>query len=1314
MYSSSMNNSSSSTQPSSYTPSGYGWTSQSAYLNAAPAEQSNEAYPQSSDYGYRRSNTYETQATSSMNNSYSQDYYGQANVRQTQQPAHNQTEGLSNLAYASGLESANSRSSTTRNTQPYDVTASRQQSRVRSPIDTQPRYSVNPPTTSSSYSMRQQGSSSSASSNQLAMDAAAALAGAVGRRNASSVQHQSLNTPRDSSGLSNARSAMSTAPRRTASPQISTASCSHQAYTQNQSQPQAQSQTQSQAQPQHQQQYQQQQQRQRVPPSPYNLTTSQTTSRPMPPTPVSNTQAKQTSTNQGSQRRYGTRSSPRTARQTGSIAHLVTAAHEAESTERSQSPEVQESAPTFIDPTSIFDPYAQERERRKQAMERAAVEARGQVEEDAKRKAAEEARAEEVRKQNKKEAAEAAERKKLQDEAEAQKKQAAAKFARSNSGSKRKSKETVIPVAAPSPVAQTEEERMAAELKAMMEKMKAFQSKDPSLFKKLWDDMRKPAPIAPTTSVDTPSPQPAQHSLPITEPQPQGNIEPEVVAEQPTARSRPPRRSRKPEIGPDGQPLRFNGYIVVVEDNPENLPDLGRFPAERRIRQKYAKRRTGDNVRDDSQIVDRETASPPPTADRPAPTPTASSAAKSTPGALSKVFPLSTNAHTAATPAAKSSAGTIWPLEKRNALTSTALKALKAIPENASVVITEEDLYKVLESNPSYIDLCQQLEAKGLKFHRGHFARELLNSVPDLKGSTPTSHPNPSSVPPTGPPVGASKGVQPAVPPPPAAHPQPQTPHVYSHPYPPPPPAQYGYAATDSYPTPHYGLPGAQPTQVHYGFGILAPPGQNIPIPSYNVAANKAGGLARPPPPSAGPKEAASRKRDFSELIDLTELGDDDNYVLPDKHPRLEGPDSGDEMDTDPFQAYQKRKGPVSAPYNAPAGFFPPLPQPVQFSAQAGQPGQTQKQESFAEPKGQRYLLAKPLNKDEALKKQFYDPKTVARDVLIATGRHPSERPLNVHLAGMLGKYIELDSDVDTFEWDEVDPGGPPTPKVEIGDVPASKPRYKLGDRVQKKNRKPRSLAASVVDKTRRPDKDKENHANGVSSPTSQPATDTSAGVTTSKTPLLKEQLRKEAFKKPASKLRHSLLASDEQATPAQFDPTKPPQVQSDHLPSKPASTTKPSMSQESTPRRKPGRPPGAKNKFPSVAGLKAQASDMKVQVNVPHRDSTPPAKEKYKCKWKKCSTVLHNLDTLRKHIGRIHRPTSADATNEGYTCWWKKCKYLRQDENTGDWMTTKVFDHWEEWLKHIEKDHVTPIALKFGDGPATSHIGKLRTPSRT
>lgn len=1281
MYSGSLNNLSNNAQSSAYGSSGYEWSGQSAYSNQAPSQQSNEAYHASSDYGYQRGGTYESQSASSMSNPYSQDYYGRTSVGQSRQPAHSQNEGLSNLAYVSGLESANSRSSTTRSTQPYEIPAPQQQNRVRSPFESQTQYSVNPPATASSSPMQQQGSSSSVSSNQLAVDAAAALAGAVGRRNASSVQYNNFNTTMKSPNMGNARSNVSTTSRQTTSPQTNTVSRSHQSYASSQPQPQ-----------------------QRSMSTQFSAASSQNATRQAPANVASNSQSQQVSHQQTPQNRPNTRSSPRSIRQTGSIAHLVTAAHETESVGDSRSPETHDLAPTFIDPTSIFDPYAQERERRRQAAERAAIEAKRQAEEEAKRKAVEA-----------KEAAEAAERKRLEDEAAARRNQAVAKSAQSNSSSKRRSKET------PAPAAQNEEERMAAELKAMMERMKAFQCKDPSLFKKLWDDMRKPGPAVAAAAVDTPSPQPVQQASPAPDSQPPRPSQPTVVPVQPPAHTRTPKRDRKTaKVGPDGQPLHLNGYPVVVEDNPEGLPDLGRFPAERRVRQSYGKKRTSKgNLEEANETIDPTSTSPPSASAPPVRTSAAklrtpsSTAISATPAALSQVLQTTAGGSTEKSSGAKSSSGTIWPLEKRNALTSTALRALKAIPENQNVPLTEDDLQKMLETNPSYIDLCQQLEARGLKFHRGHFARELLNSVPDLKGGTPTSQPVTNNAPPGGPPVGNSISGAPAQalgPPPPQTQPQSQPAyHASYHPYPTPP--QYGPVPPHTYPPQPYGPPAGQWVQTPgpYQFGPVPTPSKGPPPPA-RPHLQKQGIPSNRPEPPPGPKEAAARKRDFSELIDLTELGDDDNYVVPDKHPRLEGPDSEDESGFDPYFAYRLRKQNIAAALNPPSGLFAPPAQLSRFdSSHPGPKVPPELRDNTPEGKAQRFILAKPLNKEEALTKQYYDPKTVARDILIATGRHPSERPLNVHLAGMLGKYIELDSDVDTFEWDEVDPGGPPIPKVAVADVPASKPRFKLGKRVQKKNRKLKHLSA--IDKTRGLDAEK--RAKDAAPATSQPAQVTPNGVISKSIPI-REQLRKEVFKKPSSKLRHSLLASDEQATPAQFDPTRPPEVQSDRPSSKPPSTSKPAMSQEPAARRKPGRPPGSKNKFPSVAGLKAQAGDLKVKINVPHRESTPAPKEKFKCKWKKCSTVLHNLDTLRKHIGRVHRPSSTDPNNEGYICWWKKCKYLKQDEETGEWTSTKVFDHWEDWLKHIEKEHVTPIALRWGDGPATSHVGKQQTPSRS
>lgn len=331
-------------------------------------------------------------------------------------------------------------------------------------------------------------------------------------------------------------------------------------------------------------------------------------------------------------------------------------------------------------------------------------------------------------------------------------------------------------------------------------------------------------------------------------------------------------------------------------------------------------------------------------------------------------------------------------------------------------------------------------------------------------------------------------------------------------------------------------------------------------------------------------------------------------------------------------------------------------------------------------------ILAKTLNRGEALKKQYYDPKTVARDILIASGRHPYDRPLNVHLAGMLGKYIDLDSDVSTFEWEELDPGGPPVSEVEYVDIPATKPRFKLGERGIKRQKS----RVNVGDKTRQPET--ETRQNGVAPPT----------VTAQARPSVDNQSQIAKLKKPSS-LRHSLLASDTHATPATFDPTRIPQVQSDR-----AQVQESSMADNSvTAPKKRGRPVGSKNKYTSMASLRNQAAGL--SVNVPSRESreNTPRRDKFKCKWKKCSVVLHNLDTLRKHIGRNHRPSIDDiGAGDGYTCWWKHCQYIQKDEE-GEFYVTKKFDDREEWIRHIEREHITPIAMRYGDGPSVAHVGK-------
>lgn len=69
--------------------------------------------------------------------------------------------------------------------------------------------------------------------------------------------------------------------------------------------------------------------------------------------------------------------------------------------------------------------------------------------------------------------------------------------------------------------------------------------------------------------------------------------------------------------------------------------------------------------------------------------------------------------------------------------------------------------------------------------------------------------------------------------------------------------------------------------------------------------------------------------------------------------------------------------------------------------------------------------VVRPMHKRrDALRRSKYNPKTIARDVLIAIGDHPHMDPLNAHLDVLRRRFkaVDLESDMSTFRWDLVDP----------------------------------------------------------------------------------------------------------------------------------------------------------------------------------------------------------------------------------------------------------------------------------------------------
>ena len=795
-----------------------------------------------------------------------------------------------------------------------------------------------------------------------------------------------------------------------------------------------------------------------------------------------------------------------------------------------------------------------------------------------------------------------------------------------------KESQTELPASTRSSIQDTD---IGAEMRAMVERMREIRNKNPILFHKLWNDMKKGGSDSSGVSGTTPtaSPQLGQDDLPNESP-----AQPLQASLNEKQRPDAPQNDTKTGIPP-------NDYNLAVKNSEGGLPAIGRFPAERRHNVPYTKNTANDVA--EATIPKISTASV--------------SANK-----------LATNLAPQPLPSQTASEGTVWPEEKQKALAEAAVKALIADPENRGKGLTELTVQNMLEGNPSYIELCTLLEKRGYRFHRGKFARQLLSSVPDLAPppqvqQVPYLKPIRTAMPPraadfsAAAPNRAGAGPQPTL-----THP-PNVRGAYSTNF--KPESRLSNAPTVR-PTPH-------PPPKSQGSHLAQATKQRLGVPVPNI-----------PTPSPGSKEAMARKRDFSELVDLTALEDDEDYVMPSKKPRTV--DASPEPGVFKVEASSGQAGrnAVDHSRHEPGSEQPFLPSPTDNRALRPFPNQTASTAtpiaSSQLPRRDRAILAKPINKSEALRKSYYDPKTVARDILIAAGRHPSERDLNAHMAGLLHRHIELDSDLSTFEWDAVDPGGPPMPRVEMVDIPAGPPKWKVGV--------PRKGPRQVHEDEPRPGQ--EIGANFSAAPTTQAMLESMTRLSQQTKSLIKESQK--TIPTP-SHLRLSQLAdnpiSDVKSPSPRASPFRHPNTVE-------VEGKIEAMDQS----EKRGRPPGSKNKRPSLLTMKHTANASTV-VSV----ATEPHYEIYRCHWRKCSALLHNLPTLRRHIAKVHRPSTEDVQAHGYTCWWKNCRTLHRNLDKTITPTT-TFDSQSEWLAHIDEDHLEPIGKEKGDGPSTSHIGKRTT----
>jgi hypothetical protein len=712
---------------------------------------------------------------------------------------------------------------------------------------------------------------------------------------------------------------------------------------------------------------------------------------------------------------------------------------------------------------------------------------------------------------------------------------------------------------------------------------------------------------------------------------------------------------------------------------------------------------------------------------------------------------------------------TIWPDEKKGQLANTAANLLNAIPENKGRRIGAQAISEMLDRNPTYIELCEMLEALGLKVERATFARGLLHSVPDVNSKQPrTSVPTsrPSSAAPLAPPRAGQPNGLPK-----------NNANSFTH-----PPQSHGFGQYSYEPNQQNGLPSpSMPHNQQNGMTDSGPDAYRSPY--FNNSGQLTLAEMRPPTPAAGPlsekakkpaaskaskaselkksasievkevstepatKKDAARKRTFADLVDLTSLSDDD--MPPNK--RLY---TGPSPITAPGQAYQPYPDfmpgfdpqSVVSPYlqQSASQWMSQIDRPAQYPPQYLPVHRPAPPGVVVNERHRTVELTQTLNPKKAKKVLGYDVKTIARDVLLATGKHPDFLPLNGHLEPLKTVYpkqIDLYSDLTTIRWDILDPGEPVS--LDGDDRDSVIADGDVEDETENEPAIPRPAAVRAAvgvggDATEtvvnvsphlpikgsfgvltpnphrgrgRPPKSAYASAEGVRQ---RPF-----GFGDGETPQPRSGQPYQRGDEPMGQSSSARPVNQTASASASGIPANSNRQLSTPIPA-PAGrgggvgyAALREVDSEGKPVKKKGRPVGwRKNLHQAGVGVLAGGSGdtgmgkkkaSEVSVRPP-----PVTYAEYACKWEGCQARLHNLATLKKHINKVHGKPDPKGR---FTCKWEDCPKMIQvaDKETGEVRQMPQYHYFpnqELMLKHVDKAHVGPIAWKLGDGPPSGLSG--------
>ncbi|OBT65592.1 hypothetical protein VE03_05512 [Pseudogymnoascus sp. 23342-1-I1] len=428
-------------------------------------------------------------------------------------------------------------------------------------------------------------------------------------------------------------------------------------------------------------------------------------------------------------------------------------------------------------------------------------------------------------------------------------------------------------------------------------------------------------------------------------------------------------------------------------------------------------------------------------------------------------------------------------------------------------------------------------------------------------------------------------------------------------------------------------------------------------------------------------KEAQARKRTFAEIIDLTKGESLDKGEEPSekRRQRIDPSAAGDRINS------------LSALHGRTTGEVPtrltqPNAIPFQHHQQhyANTPSHNITKNITVNPQAEVTRnplleydgIVKSIDRSLALRKSRYDPKTIARDILISIGKHPSQRSLNSHLEQLKRRFTKVDntSDLSTFRWDIVDPGGA---AVGSANMPPSDPNKPVTDASHQKygpsrpsglrNETSQANSHIVIIDDSDVDEEMGEDATAPAGPTApapkrrgRPPRDPNAIKPT-----------------PAKRILTRTRRNPNSPTAANGDFEEPEQLS---LP----------------PPKRRGRPPRNPAKEPGR----------------PHSRLGQPRYQPFLCEWRGCKAELQNLETLRRHVYIVHGKPASGVEFGARPCLWGKCGRGGRQEQYGEGdvemdgaRLVGVFRDEEAFRAHLEKAHIVPMAWHMGDGPRGSII---------